>query len=142
MHLPRMFAQATSPLRATLQQHLAPLGLLLCLAASPAAHAIDVDLDVDGTPAEACLATEKTLRMILNIWANAATETYAQVRTDLEKGLGEHGERGQKVLTVYKEMIPRVEANEFLPPKVISRWAGHQALRAETHTLCMKTLAN
>lgn len=117
------------------------LAVLLSACATLAAHALDVDLNVDGKPEEACLATEKTMRMVMNIWANGATETYADVKPDLEKGLGEHGERGAKVLGVYREMIPRMEAGEFLPPNVISRYEGHQKLRAATHQACMKALA-
>ncbi len=117
--------------------------LLLALAgAVQSAHAGDVDLDVEGKPEEACLNTEKTLRMVMNIWANGATDTYAQVKPDIEKELGEHGDRGARVLGVYHEMIPRIEAGEFLPPKVVSRYEGHQKLRAATHVLCMKALSS
>jgi len=117
--------------------------LLLALAgAGFSAHAGDVDLDVDGKPEEACLNTEKTLRMVMNIWANGATDTYAQVKPDIEKELGEKGERGAKVLAVYHEMIPRIESGEFLPPKVVSRYEGHQKLRAAAHVVCMKALSS
>ena len=115
------------------------LPLLGLLAGS--AHAVDVDLDVDGKPEEACLATEKTMRMVMNIWANGATDTYAQVKPDIEKGLGEHGDRGARVLSVFQTLIPRIEAGEFLPPNVVSRYEGHQKLRAATHQACMKALA-
>ena len=124
-----------SALRATL--------LLLALAGSGlSAHAGDVDLDVEGKPEEACLNTEKALRMVMNIWANGASETYAQVKPDLEKELGTHGERGARILSVYHEMIPRIEAGEFLPPQVVSRYEGHQKLRAATHVACMKALSS
>jgi|GEM_PF-4240207 hypothetical protein len=103
-------------------------------------HSADVDLDVDGKPEEACLATEKTMRMIMNIWANQALDTYTQVKPDLRNGLSSHGERGAKLLPVFDSMIARIESNEFLPPKVISRWDGHQKLRAATHSECMKAL--
>ncbi len=115
-------------------------GLVLMAWVSPV-HSADVDLDVDGKPEEACLATEKTMRMIMNIWANQALDTYAQVKPDLRKGLATHGERGAKLLPVFDSMIARIESNEFLPPKVISRWDGHQKLRAATHTECMASLA-
>lgn len=117
------------------------IALLLCLALPGLpARAGDVDLDVDGKPEEACLNTEKTMRMVMNIWANGATDTYAQVKPDIEKELGERGDRGGKVLGVFKEMIPRIESGEFLPPKVVSRYEGHMKLRAATHEACMKAL--
>jgi hypothetical protein len=106
------------------------------------AHSADVDLDVDGKPEEACLATEKTMRMIMNIWANQALDTYSQVKPDLRNGLASHGDRGAKLLPVFDKMIERIESNEFLPPKVISRWDGHQKLRAATHKECLSALAN
>jgi hypothetical protein len=114
-------------------------GLILTAWASQVQSA-DVDLDVDGKPEEACLATEKTMRMIMNIWANQALDTYGQVKPDLRKGLASHGERGAKLLPVFDKIIERIESNEFLPPKVISRWEGHQKLRAATHTECMSAL--
>jgi hypothetical protein len=113
---------------------------VLALSSLPAL-AIDVDLDVEGKPEEVCLNTEKTMRMVMNIWANGAMETYAEVKPELEKSLGAHGERGAKVLPVYQQMMPRIEAGEFLPPNVISRYEGHQKLRAATHQVCMKALA-
>jgi hypothetical protein len=113
---------------------------LLALSSLPAL-ALDVDLDVDGKPEEVCLNTEKTMRMVMNIWANGALETYAEVKPELEKTLGAHGERGAKVLPVYQQMMPRIEAGEFLPPNVVSRYEGHQKLRAVTHQVCMKALA-
>lgn len=114
----------------------------LCLGLMGPALAVDVDLDVDGKPAEACLATEKTMRMIMNIWSNQAMDTYSQVWSDLEKGLGEHGVRGQQLLPVFKTMMGRIESGEFMPPNVISRYVGHQNLRAATHGLCMKAISN
>lgn len=114
---------------------------LLCAMPGPA-RALDVDLDVDGKPEEACLNTEKTMRMVMNIWANGAGETYAEVKPDLEKALSERGDRGKRILSVYHEMIPRIESGEFLPPQVISRYEGHQKLRAATHVACMKALAS
>ncbi len=112
---------------------------LIGLLAGPAL-ALDVDLDVEGKPEEACLNTEKTMRMVMNVWAQNATETYAGIQPELEHELGAKGERGAKILTVFKTMIPRIEANEFLPPNVISRYEGHQKLRAATHIECMKAL--
>ena len=112
---------------------------LLCAVAQPA-RAIDADLDVEGRPEEVCLATEKTMRMVMNIWAAGAMETYAGVRPEIEKTLGERGERGARILPVYRAMMPRIEAGEFLPPNVISRYEGHQKLRAATHIACMKAL--
>lgn len=118
----------------------AATGLLLVLASS-SSLALDVDLEVNGNkPEEACLNTEKTMRMVMNVWANGATDTYAQIRPDLEKGLKDQGERGAKVLPVFQEIMPRIESGEFLPPKVISRYEGHQKLRAATHALCMQAL--
>ncbi len=119
---------------------LAAVGLLLACTAAPLGHAMDVDLDVDGKPEEACLNTEKTMRMLMNIWANNATETYASAKPELEQELAKHGERGTKILDVFHTIIPRMEANEFLPPNVISRYEGHQKLRAATHEACMKAL--
>ena len=119
------------------------LGCALALAAGlagPLAHAMDVDLDVDGKPEEACLNTEKTMRMLMNIWANNATETYGKAKPELEEELAKHGDRGVRVLSVFHTIIPRMEANEFLPPNVISRYEGHQKLRAATHEACMKAL--
>lgn len=106
------------------------------------AHAIDADLDVDGKPEEVCLNTEKTMRMVMNIWAADAKDTYAEIRPELEKTLGSKGERGAKVLPIYREMMPRIEAGEFLPPNVISRYEGHQKLRAATHQACLKAFAS
>jgi hypothetical protein len=116
------------------------LAVIVAIQAMPSL-AIDADLDVDGKPEQACLATEKTMRMILNIWANQATDTYGQVRDDLKTGLREHGERGLKLIPVYETMMGRIESGEFLPPKVISRYVGHQNLRAATHGACMKAIA-
>jgi hypothetical protein len=116
------------------------LGVFL-LASTLSAQAIDVDLDVDGKPEEACLATEKTLRMIMNIWANQALDTYGQIKPDLRKGLESHGERGSKLLPVFDAMMIRIENGEFLPPKVLSRFEGHQKLRAAAHTECMAAIA-
>lgn len=114
---------------------------LLLMTLTSVVHAADVDLDVDGKPEEACLATEKTMRMIMNIWANQALDTYAQIKPDLRNGLASHGERGNKLLPVFDRMIVRIESNEFLPPTVISRWEGHQKLRAATHLECMTALS-
>jgi len=113
---------------------------LILITSTVSAYSADVDLDVDGKPEEACLATEKTMRMIMNIWANQANDTYAQVKPDLRKGLASHGERGAALLPVFDSMIARIESGEFLPPKVVSRWDGHQKLRAATHVSCMAAL--
>jgi hypothetical protein len=123
---------------------LAPLSLAAILLAGVVrpAQALDVDLNVDGKPEEVCLNTEKTLRMVMNIWANGALDTYAEVKPELEKTLGASGERGAKILPVYRQLMPRIEAGEFLPPNVISRYEGHQKLRAVVHDACMKALAS
>ena len=41
--------------------------------------------------------TEAPMRMLMNIWANHATETYASAKPELEQELAKHGERGTKI---------------------------------------------
>ena len=89
----------TPALQPMLSRSLPFVLLLLSFAVTPA-RAADVDFDTEGKPEQVCLNTEKNLRMVMNIWASGAADTYAEVKPDIEKNLSSHGERGAKLIGV------------------------------------------
>jgi hypothetical protein len=113
------------------------LVLFACLAISGLAAADDLTWDARGQPLEVCSALQKNMRFLYNAWTNGATETYGELKAYLHTTLSGKGEPESRLLAVYDGLLPRLEHNEFAPPNVTDRVAGHNMLRQIAGTACL-----
>ncbi len=90
------------------------IALALC---SAAVHATDVDWAPGKKSIDTCYALQKNVSFMFKARANGATETFAEMKVDLQKQLGGKGEAEEKLKKIYMDIITRIEADEFSPPK-------------------------
>jgi hypothetical protein len=87
------------------------------LVATNVARASDVDWSPAKTNIQTCYALQKNISFMFKARANGATETFAEMKADVNTFLGGKGESETKLLEIYNNVIPRIEAGEFSPPK-------------------------
>jgi hypothetical protein len=90
---------------------------LIFASLAPLAQASDVDWAPTKNNIQTCFALQKNISFMFKARANGATETFAEMKADVNKFLSGKGEAETKLLAIYNNVIPRIEAGEFSPPK-------------------------
>jgi hypothetical protein len=107
------------------------------LATANVVHASDVDWSPGKNNIQTCFALQKNISFMFKARANGATETFAEMKADVNKFLGGKGESETKLLEVYNNVIPRIEAGEFSPPK-FEHAVGQLEAKQTAGKLCMQ----
>ncbi len=105
------------------------------------AHASDVDWSPSKNNIKTCFALQKNVAFMYKARANGATETFAEMKADVNKFLSGKGEAETKLLAVYNNVIPRIEAGEFSPPK-FELGVGQLEAKQTAGKLCMQAFPN
>jgi hypothetical protein len=107
------------------------------LLASPVARASDIDWTPGKTNILTCYALQKNISFMFKARANGATETFAEMKADVNTFLSGKGESETKLLEIYNNVIPRIEAGEFSPPK-FEPAVGQLEAKQTAGKLCLK----
>jgi hypothetical protein len=107
------------------------------LLAANGAHASDIDWSPAKTNIQTCYALQKNVSFMFKARANGATETFAEMKADVNTFLNGKGESETKLLEIYNNVIPRIEAGEFSPPK-FDHAVGQLEAKQTAGKLCLK----
>ncbi|MGB8600443.1 MAG: hypothetical protein WCD07_01370 [Burkholderiales bacterium] len=105
------------------------------------AYASDVDWSPGKNNIQTCFALQKNISFMFKARANGATETFAEMKVDVKQFLSGKGEAETKLLEVYSNMIPRIEAGEFSPPK-FEHAVGQLEAKQTAGKLCLAAYPN
>jgi hypothetical protein len=111
------------------------------LSSANVAHASDVEWAPSKNNIKTCFALQKNISFMFKARANGATETFAEMKSDVNKFLGGKGEAETKLLEIYNNVIPRIEAGEFSPPK-FEPAVGQLEAKQVAGKLCMQAFPN
>lgn len=111
------------------------------LAAANVAHASDVDWAPGKTNIQTCFALQKNISFMYKARANGATETFAEMKADVKKSLSGKGDAETRLLTIYDNVLPRIEAGEFSPPK-FEHAVGQLEAKQTAGKMCMQAFPN
>jgi hypothetical protein len=115
--------------------------LFASLAMANVAHASEIDWAPGKNNIQTCFALQKNISFMFKARANGATETFAEMKADVKKSLGGKGEAETKLLAVYDNVLPRIEAGEFSPPK-FEHAIGQLEAKQAAGKLCMQAFPN
>lgn len=93
-------------------------------------------LDPTEPPLQLCSSVQRNVRFMHNAWDNGARETFAQMKAYIGEQLSNKGEGAAKLLTVYRELIGRIEAGDYSEPRM-AHAEGQIAARNNAGTLCL-----
>jgi hypothetical protein len=111
------------------------------LALANIAHATDVDWSPGKNNIQTCFALQKNISFMYKARANGATETFAEMKADVNKALGGKGDAETKLLAIYNNILPRIEAGEFSPPK-FEHALGQLEAKQTAGKLCLQAFPN
>lgn len=93
-------------------------------------------LDPTEPPLQLCSSVQRNVRFLHNVWDNGARETFAQMKAYIGEQLSNKGAGAAKLLTVYRELIGRIEAGDYSEPRM-AHAEGQIAARNNAGTLCL-----
>ena len=111
------------------------------LATANVVHASDIDWAPGKTNIQTCFALQKNISFMFKARTNGATETFAEMKADVKKSLGGKGEAETKLLAIYENVLPRIEAGEFSPPK-FEHAVGQLEAKQTAGKLCLQAFPN
>jgi YD repeat-containing protein len=110
--------------------------MVLTMASTPA-RSDEITWDARGTPLRICNAVQKNVRFMYNALGKGATDTYADMKAYMHNVLTGKGEPEEKLRQVYEEILARIEAGEFSPPRE-EKGEGQLKARNTAGALCLK----
>lgn len=111
--------------------------LILLAVTSLPAWSDDITWDARGKPLRICSAVQKNVRFMYNALGNGATDTYADMKAHMRNVLSDKGEPEDKLRQVYEDILGRIEAGEFSPPRE-EKGEGQLKARNTAGALCLK----
>ncbi|MGB8857211.1 MAG: hypothetical protein WCC58_11145 [Burkholderiales bacterium] len=115
--------------------------IFVSLASANLAHASDVDWSPGKNNIQTCFGLQKNISFMFKARANGATETFAEMKADVKKFLSGKGEAETKLLAIYENILPRIEAGEFSPPK-FEHAAGQVEAKQTAGKQCLQAFPN
>lgn len=115
--------------------------VFVSLASANMAHASDVDWAPGKNNIQTCFALQKNISFMFKARANGATETFAEMKADVKKSLSDKGDAEAKLLAIYDNVLPRIEAGEFSPPK-FEHAVGQLEAKQTAGKQCMQAFPN
>jgi hypothetical protein len=97
----------------------------------------EITWEAHGNPLRVCGAMQRNVRFMYNARANGATETYAQMKDYMRQVLSGKGEPEERLRVLYEEILARIEAGEYSPPKETPA-EGQLKARSAAGASCLK----
>lgn len=104
---------------------------------SGAAVADQITWEARGDSLRICTAVQKNVRFMYNARAAGATDTYAQMKAYMREVLSGKGEPEDRLRAIYEDILARIDAGEFSPPKE-TQGEGQLKARNAAGASCLK----